>query len=46
LSPAEKNYIDYHRVSTEKQGKSGYGIEAQKTKVKKSIEDVWWVHQR
>ncbi len=28
-----KNYVGYYRVSTEKQGKSGLGLEAQQTAV-------------
>jgi len=34
-----KNYIAYYRVSTEKQGRSGLGLEAQKEIVKRYIND-------
>jgi DNA invertase Pin-like site-specific DNA recombinase len=40
MSPAKPKYISYHRVSTDKQGRSGLGLEAQQATVKQYLAAV------
>ena len=37
MSPAKPKFISYHRVSTDKQGRSGLGLEAQQATVKQYL---------
>jgi DNA invertase Pin-like site-specific DNA recombinase len=37
MSPVKPKYISYHRVSTDKQGRSGLGLEAQQATVKQYL---------
>ena len=42
---SKKKFVAYYRVSTDKQGKSGLGLEAQEKAVKKYLKTYWPPHE-